>query len=279
MREDLALVLDSGANAIRTSHYPNDERFLDLCDELGILVWEENHARGQSVEQMQRPRFRQQCLEVTGEMVREHLNHPSIVLWGIMNECASESEFGRELYVEQFELLKRLDPSRPSTFASCRHQADRCQDLPDVASWNLYPRWYADEDPAAYLDEIISRFEPRGMANKPMIVSETGAGGLPGYHDPIRRAKWSEERQAEILAEVVGAYLEHPRLCGLFVWQFCDVRVDESWAHVRPRTMNNKGVVDEHRRPKLAFATLKSLFGSELTRVAPAPRPRGTIRR
>ena len=43
---DIVLIQQMGANSIRTAHYPNDEIFLDLCDELGILVWEENHARG-----------------------------------------------------------------------------------------------------------------------------------------------------------------------------------------------------------------------------------------
>ena len=45
MSADLDMVLDMGANLVRTSHYPNDERFLDMCDERGILVWEEAHAR------------------------------------------------------------------------------------------------------------------------------------------------------------------------------------------------------------------------------------------
>ena len=46
MQQDLLLMKDMGANSVRTSHYPNDEIFLDLCDETGMLVWEENHARG-----------------------------------------------------------------------------------------------------------------------------------------------------------------------------------------------------------------------------------------
>ena len=44
MDYDLNVMLHLGANSVRTSHYPNDEIFLDLCDEKGILVWEENHA-------------------------------------------------------------------------------------------------------------------------------------------------------------------------------------------------------------------------------------------
>ncbi|HEY3234759.1 MAG TPA: glycoside hydrolase family 2 TIM barrel-domain containing protein [Polyangiaceae bacterium] len=260
MRKDLALLRDLNCNAVRTSHYPNDERFLDLCDQAGLMVWEENHARGQDLSAMQHPRFREQCYEVTGEMVREHFNHPSIVTWGVMNECASETEVGREMYAEQFAFIKSLDRSRPTTFASCRHQNDICQDLPDIAGWNLYPRWYDNVDPLASLEELIHRFEPKGMARKPLIVSETGAGALPGYLDPIRRAKWSEERQADILNEMIRAYGRHPRLSGLFIWQFCDVRVDEARAIGRPRCMNNKGVVDEHRRPKLAYPLVQELF-------------------
>ena len=69
-----------GANSIRTTHYPNDELFLDLCDEMGILVWEENHARGIEVERMQNPYFESQCEEVIREMITAHYNHPSIYI-------------------------------------------------------------------------------------------------------------------------------------------------------------------------------------------------------
>ena len=67
--QDLQLARDMGANSIRTSHYPNDELFLDLCDELGILVWEENHARGLSEEQMRNPNFERQCKTCIREMI------------------------------------------------------------------------------------------------------------------------------------------------------------------------------------------------------------------
>ena len=47
---------------------------------------------------------------------------------------------------------------------------------------------------------------------------------------------------------------------GIFLWQFADVRVDEEWAMSRPRTYNNKGVVDEYRRPKMAYQIVKEMF-------------------
>lgn len=264
MRKDLELLRDLGANAVRTSHYPNDERFLDLCDELGLLVWEENHARGQVIEQMRHPRFREQALAVTGEMVRQHHNHPSIVVWGVLNECASEHPEGRGMYAEQLALIRRLDPSRPTTYASHRQADDICQDLPDVCGWNLYPLWYRDQDPREGLARLIARYEPLGMAGKPLIISETGAGAIPGLRDPIRRAKWSEERQGDILVALIEAYAWHPRVTGLFLWQFCDVRVDDDYAMRRPGVINDKGIVDAHRQPKLAYPLVRELFRRRL---------------
>ena len=49
---------------------------------------------------------------------------------------------------------------------------------------------------------------------------------------------------------------------GVYIWQFCDVRVCDSWFGSRPRTMNNKGIVDEYRRPKLAYEVVKDSYRS-----------------
>lgn len=278
IRKDLELLRRLGANAIRTSHYPNDERFLDLCDEMGFLVWEENHARGlypgdlnppQDMHPMKHPMFREQCRLCNEEMVNAHFNHPSIIIWGILNECDSCTEYGRSCYKEQFEQLRSLDASRPLTFASCHDgdpqlpNSDICQDLPDICSWNYYHNWYSDWPVKEALETKLSLWNPL-MDGKPYMISEFGGGGISGFRDPIRRAKWSEERQADVLDECLGVYLHHPRICGVFIWQFCDIRVDPAWAMKRPRTMNNKGIVDEHRRPKLAFETVRNHFqGSE----------------
>ena len=68
-----------------------------------------------------------------------------------------------------------------------------------------------------------------------------------------------EKRKAELEAQI-EAVLANPDVTGIFLWQFADVRVDESWAPHRPRGFNNKGVVDEYRRAKLAYGTVKALF-------------------
>lgn len=262
MVQDMDLMQEVGSNAVRTCHYPNDERFLDLCDERGMMVWEENHARGFDLKKMQNPNFDKRCEDCIDEMIENHYNHPSIVIWGILNECASETPEGREKYKRQFEQIKSLDTSRPTTFATCRHFTDICLDLPDVVSFNIYSGWYQDIPVKERHEQEMDWIESAGGAGKPVIVSEFGAGAIFGNRDRTR-AKWSEERQVDVLKENLLCYAEDERLSGTFIWQFADCRVtEEEWFDKRPRSYNNKGVVDEYRRPKESFDVVKELFAS-----------------
>ncbi len=263
MQYDLILAKDLGANSIRTSHYPNDELFLDLCDEQGILVWEENHARGLSEEAMRNPNFQRQCEDCIREMITAHYNHPSIYIWGILNECASHTEYGRKCYAAQYALVKELDPYRPRSSASCQCKTDICLGYPEVVSYNIYPKWYHDTPVEEYLSDLYSwvQADTEGVG-KPFLVTEIGAGAIYGYRTPAH-VKWSEEYQQETLQEQIEAVFAREGCSGIYIWQFCDVRVCDSWFGGRPRTMNNKGIVDEYRRPKLAYEVVKRLFHSK----------------
>lgn len=262
MAQDMDLMQNVGSNAVRTCHYPNDERFLDLCDERGMLVWEENHARGFDLDKMLNPNFEKQCEDCIDEMISQHYNHPSIVIWGILNECASETAQGREMYCKQFEQIKNLDASRPSTFATCRHFKDICLDLPDIVSFNMYSGWYQDIGVKERHEKEMAWIEEAGGAGKPVIVSEFGAAAMYGYRDR-GRCKWSEERQADLIRENLLVYRDDERLTGAFIWQFADCKVtEEEWFATRVRCHNNKGVVDEYRRPKEAFDVVKELFST-----------------
>ena len=260
MVQDMDLMQEAGSNAVRTCHYPNDERFLDLCDERGMMVWEENHARGFGLDRMQNPNFEKQCEDCIEEMIDQHYNHPAIVIWGILNECASETPEGRQMYKKQYEQIKALDTSRPTTSATCRHFTDICLDLPDIVSFNMYSGWYQDVAVKERHEQEMDWIASAGGVGKPVIVSEFGAAAMYGYRDR-GRCKWSEERQADIIRENLEVYREDPRLTGTFIWQFADCKVtEEEWFSSRARCHNNKGVVDEYRRPKEAFDVVKELF-------------------
>jgi beta-glucuronidase len=257
MVADLEILRDLGCNFLRTCHYPNDMRFLDLCDELGFCVWEESHAR---CVDFAHPRFRSQIAESTREMIEWHGSHPCILLWGCLNECDSVSSGGRREHARVIKLIRELDGSRPVTFASNKAQRDVCLDLVDVVSWNRYVGWYGGrvEEVEADLAELMKwlHSDASGGKGKPVILSEFGAGALRGCRHP-HQAKWTEEHQARALDEQLRVYLNHPHVVGASIWQFCDGRVTNGHFASRPRTMNNKGTVDEFRRPKLAYETVR----------------------
>jgi len=208
---------------------------------------------------MRKPLFAEQIDTSAIEMVTQHRNHACIYTWGLLNECESETEFGYGMYSHIIDLLHSMD-TRPVTFASCRFFTDVCMGLVDICSFNIYPLWYVPGDPKEYAQKLIDWMETVGAAGKPIIFSEFGAGGIAGYHDPLYKARWSEELQAEILDRQLKALCSLQRISGTYIWQFADVRVADEWAMRRPKSQNNKGVVDLYRRPKLAYAVVKENY-------------------
>lgn len=264
--QDMDLMQDMGVNALRTCHYPNDERMLDLCDERGIMVWEENHARGLTLEMMQNPNFERQCKDCIDEMIENHYNHPSIVIWGIMNECASETPEGREMYRKQFEQIKSLDKTRPTSFASCKYFEDLCFDLVDIVSMNVYSGWYTAEPVETRMRKLIDWSRKVGGAGKPFFMTEFGAAAMYGYRDR-GLCRWSEDYQAKLIGDTLEAYMNEDEISGVFIWQFADCRVtdektneEDKWWSTRARCHNNKGIVDEYRRPKMSYDVVKEKF-------------------
>ena len=88
---------------------------------------------------------------------------------------------------------------------------------------------------------------------------------LYGSHDRAA-AQWSEEFQAEYLAEVIRQVFASPDLCGLAIWQFNDAKSylrKGSNIRCKPLAQNLAGVFDQYRRPKLAAETVKKLFAEK----------------
>ena len=74
--------------------------------------------------------------------------------------------------------------------------------------------------------------------------------------------KWSEEGQADLIGRSLDIYMTDDDITGVFIWQFADCRVtpEGGWFATRARCHNNKGIVDEYRRPKMAFDVIKEKF-------------------
>lgn len=257
MSRDIALIRQLGCNAIRLSHYPNSRLFLDLCDSEGILLWEEIPMWGFPEQALLQPLVLERGLAMHREMVLRDLNHPAIILWGMHNEVDTRTQAAFDLTQAFTRLVRSLDSSRPLTMATHHPLEDICLSLVDVIGVNKYHGWY-DGGLAkwpGFLEAFFDKLSQEGFGNKPVIMSEFGAGGIPGVHS-LEEAKWSEEYQATYLDYTLGLFAKDQRLSGTYIWQYCDIRVCKNKELERPRSFNNKGIFDEYRRPKMARNTV-----------------------
>jgi beta-glucuronidase len=265
---DLQYLKDMHCNFIRGSHYPQDPRFLDLCDEMGFLVWNESIGWQHTAEHLNDPFFMECQVTNLHEMVHSAINHPSVILWGILNESRSDDPACRAAYQALISEIRSLDDSRPVTYATCYPFEDLNFDLVDVISINRYPGWYEGqlEDIPAVLDRLAAHVDSL-WADKPLIISEIGAGAVPGWRDR-NEDRWSEQYQRKLYEIVIDHLFEQrSRVCGLALWVFADFRSIETTSRLlgRPRGYNNKGCLDEYRRPKNSHPLVKEKF-SKLAR-------------
>lgn len=267
MVADLQLLRDLGCNFVRGSHYHQDQRFLDLCDELGFLVWEENLGWGQREKTFASEKFHRDHAIALRAMVRMSCNHPSVIIWGFLNEAGTDGDYVRPVLEETVRTLRALDPSRPVSYATMFALTDRHLDLVDIIALNLYPGWYGCEGASSPLDLIapvmrdcFAHLDRSGLADKPVLISEIGAEALYGWRDG-HHDFFTEEYQAEYLRRACVEALKNPRCSGIALWHFSDVRTyGRGWSLKRPRTFNNKGTLDEYRRPKAAYAVVREVF-------------------
>jgi len=269
MLSDLMLIKEMGGNFVRGSHYPQKSGFLDLCDTLGILVWEEMLGWQQSIRQFANPAYRDAHRKALADMVLNHINHPSVILWGFLNEAETDTAAAREILEESFEIVRLLDPSRPVTYATCKGAADLHLSLADVLCFNTYPGWYGCEEDdgdtlrhiAPALRALVDFVESReDLREKPVFISEIGAEGLYGVRDATAPF-YSEDFQAAYLREVDCALSECPEISGVALWHFADIQTFAGGRNIkRPRGFNNKGLLNECRQPKLAAAAAAELF-------------------
>lgn len=261
MKKDLDIAFQMGCNAIRGSHYPNSRAFMDYCDETGMLFWSEIPiwGCGFSPETLGREKVLARGLEMHREMLRYYYNHPSIIFWGMHNEIYSDSPEGYEMSRIYYQYLKENGGNRLVTYASRSRLKDISFAFCDVISVNLYLGWYDGKlsDWDVFMEQFRQYRHQLGFDHKPVIFGEYGAAALYGYNtfDDIR---WTEEYQAKFIEYCLRLFHKDPMVCGSFVWQFTDIRSCNEIN--RARGFNNKGILNEYRKPKLSYHVMKNIY-------------------
>lgn len=263
MKRDVDIIRDMGCNIIRGSHYPNPEILLDYLDEIGMLFWEEIPMWGFPQKALAEENTLKRGLLMHSEMINRDYHHPSIIVWGLHNEIATDTLEGYEITKAFSKLVREMDNTRLVTYATNRPEIDDCYEFADIISANIYPGWYGGHDFSKEADEkmekTLENMKRLNSIDKPIFVSEFGAGAIYGQ-STFTNAKWTEQYQAELLRTLIPQFFEKYDVSGTFVWQYSDIYTAFEKELERPRTFNNKGLVDEYRRPKLGYYAVKEVY-------------------
>uniref|UniRef100_A0A8C3XTY5 Beta-glucuronidase n=1 Tax=Chelydra serpentina TaxID=8475 RepID=A0A8C3XTY5_CHESE len=259
--KDFNLLQWLGANSFRTSHYPYAEEIMDLCDAYGIVVIDECPGVGMRDPENFGNTSLAHHLVVMEELVRRDKNRPSVVMWSVANEPASELSPAAYYFKTVIAHTKAIDPTRPVTFVSNANYAhDHGAPYVDVICVNSYFSWYHD---AGHLEviqlQLNTQFENWYKAyQKPIIQSEYGADSIAGLHnDPP--LMFSEEYHTAVLKEYHSVFDKKRKdyVIGELIWNFADFMTDQGTGRVLG---NKKGIFTRQRQPKAAAFVLRDRY-------------------
>ena len=235
-RDDARVLKALGLNAVRTSHYPQSQYFIDECDKIGLLVFTEipgwQHIGDKE--------WQDQAVKNVEEMILQYRNHPSIIIWGVR---INESPDNHDLYTRTNELAHKLDPTRQTGGVRCFSKSEF---LEDVYTYNdfFHDGKRAGCEPKA---DITSDMD------KPYLITENN-----GHMFPTKSFDNEEHRLEHALrhARVINDVASHPDICGSFAWCFADYNTHKDFGS--GDRICYHGVMDMFRNPKMAAAVYKS---------------------
>jgi len=288
IRTEMIMMKEMGVNFIRLGHYQQSRIVLDLCDSLGMLVWEEiPWCRGGLGGEV----YKEQARTMLTNMIEQHFNHPSIIIWGIGNENDWPGDFPefdkekiRTFMKELNDRSHQLDPSRKTAIRRC----DFCKDIVDVYSPSIWAGWYRGK----YTDyKSVSESENKRVNH--FLHVEWGGDSHAGRHTEspndiarkIEGGKGADERAGDAalaggsarvskdgdwsesyICDLIDWHLKEqetmPWLSGTAYWPFKDFSTP-----VRPENpvpyMNQKGVVERDFTKKEAYYVFQSRWTTE----------------
>jgi len=288
VRKTLVAMKDMGANFVRLGHYQQAPLVLDLCDELGLLVWEEiPWCRGG----LGGPLYQKQCRDMLKNLIDQHYNHPSVILWGLGNENDWPGDFEKfdkkaihDFMAELNTLAHQLDSSRKTSIRRC----DFCKDVVDVYSPSIWAGWYSGryteyrkatekaikdtphffhaeyggdshagrhaEDPEVFLAGVAT-----GKGTAEVGKAYKGSGGSAR---PSKDGDWSESYIVNLFDWHLKEQETMPSLTGSAQWIFKDFSTPLRPENPVPR-VNQKGVLQRDGTPKESYYVYQSYWADK----------------
>ena len=247
-----------GCNYVRLAHYPHNEKMLRLADEMGLLVWAEIPVYWDIL--FDSEVVYQKAEAQYTEMITRDKNRASIILWSVANETP-KNETRTKFLSRLVDKVHELDSGRlvtaaintQSTTKFGRKMDDPFAEKLDVIGINTYCGWYDDKP------KECANYRWESDYNKPIIVSEFGAGALQGYHGS-KDEIFTEEFQVDVFQNNLLMLDNMNSLRGVSPWVLKDflsprrplANIQDYW--------NRKGLRSERGEEKEVWNVMKAWY-------------------
>ncbi|HEY5281673.1 MAG TPA: beta-galactosidase GalA [Polyangia bacterium] len=241
----IAKLKEMGGNAYRSAHNPPTPELLAACDRLGMLVMDENRLLGSDG----------QHLGWLEELVRRDRNHPSVVMWSVANEewAVQGTEGGGQVAAAMQDLIKRLDPTRPVTYAApVGNEHTGINSVIEVRGWNYH---IGADNMDAY--HTAHPQQPNVGTEQGSTVSTRGIYGNDPQRGYVSAYDDNAPEWANTAKQWVGFFATRPWLSGGFVWTGFDYR-GEPTPYSWPCISSHFGIFDTCGFPKDNFWNYQS---------------------
>lgn len=261
---DMKLLKEMGANFVRISHYPQDPEIYRACDELGLVAWSEicivNEVKKNET-------FARNSKEMLKEMIYQHYNHPSLVIWGAMNELWDYHAEAIRLAKELEQIKKEIDPYRLSCVAfhgftwekPYTQNSKEMFEISDINGVNVYESWYHGN--FSTIAPMFDKFTDYSVT-KPRFLSEFGAGSDERIHTYSPQTfDFSPEFQLAYNREYINEMESRPDYVGYSIWNLIDFQVDGR-GDTKPN-LNQKGMLTSDRKKKEIYYYYQARWSKE----------------
>ncbi len=259
---DIRMILtwakELGCNYIRLAHYTHNEKMLRLADEMGLMVWAEVPVYW-TISWENQDTYNNAANQLTTGIDRDK-NRASVIIWSIGNETPVTEP--RNVFMGKLAALARESDDTRLIAAALEVKMDGYDisvDDPlgekiDLASFNEYGGWYWGGNPSN-----LSKYHWHIKYDKPVVISEFGAGALAGYHGSDSTL-WSEEYQANVYKNQIKMLEQIDGFSGMTPWILCDFRSPRRQHPYFQNFWNRKGLISSDGVKKQAFYVLQDYY-------------------
>lgn len=260
-KEDATIAIgwakELNCNFMRLAHYPHNEKIVRLADEMGILLWKEIPVYW-TIDFTNEKTLANASNQLK-EMISRDKNRASVIIWSMANETPEgnvRNDFLKKLISE----ARDQDPTRlisaalqHRTIEGVHHLNDALTEYVDIISFNQYIGWYGGKV------EDLPKQEWAFAYEKPVVISEFGAGALAGHYG-ARDEVWTEDHQAYLYEKTLEMIRKMPEVRGVSPWILADFRSPKRNLPVIQDGWNRKGLVANNGHKKKAFFVLGDFY-------------------